>query len=41
MLSAVKHLAVVLGKIPARDPSVATLCQDDTDGEDDRGDNLL
>ena len=30
MLNAVKHLANVSCKVPARDPSDATLCQDDT-----------
>ena len=30
MLNAVKHLANVSCKVPARDPSDAMLCQDDT-----------
>lgn len=30
MLNEVKHLANVSCKVPLRDPSAATLCQDDT-----------
>ena len=30
MLNNVKHLAKYPDKVPARDPSNATLCQDDT-----------
>ena len=30
ILNVVKNLAKCFGKVPARDPSDATLCQDDT-----------
>ena len=34
MLNIVKHLAKCPGKVPARDPSDTTFCQDDTFAED-------
>ena len=41
MLNVVKHLANVSCKVPARDPSAATLCQDDTIVEDLNIEQLL